>query len=129
MIRVLLTLGLVIFACHLTVVFGGPVLENRMLEGKMRDVAEDRALRPDREIRDEVMEFIREKGIPLTEEQVVFQKADRGYRIAARYHVTAKFLFLEHAYDFYPASEDRARLRRLPSTAPAKRSGTSAKRR
>jgi hypothetical protein len=117
MIRALFILGFLILAGHLTSVFGGPVLKNRMLEGKMKEVATDRALSPEAEIRDEVMDFIREKGIPLTEEHVVFQRADRGYRIAARYRVKAKFLFYEHVYEFYPASEGLARLRPFPKTA------------
>jgi len=111
MIKGLLTVFLILGAMHLAYLFSSPTIKNRMLEGKMREIAQDGVMKPESQIRREVMAFVDEKGIPLSADAVVIQKENNRVTIAAHYTDSVQFWFYRRDYEFYPASRASARLK------------------
>jgi hypothetical protein len=110
MIRGLFGVAVFLLAIHVGYIFLSPSIENRMLQGKMEEVSRNRTLRSDQAVRRQVIEFIREKGIPLSPEDLVITMGEDGTSIAAYYKVTSRFWFYERDEEFYPASSSEARL-------------------
>jgi hypothetical protein len=110
MIRGLLVFLCILTAIHVGYIFASPVIKNKMLEGKMKEVAKESALKPAELIRKDLMEFINEKEIPLTSSEIVIQQDGRKLTLAAHYTTHAEFWFYERDYEFFPASHPSARL-------------------
>ncbi len=109
MIRGLLVFLLVLAAIHVGYIFASPVIKNKMLEGKMKEVAKESQLKPEHQIRRDVMRFVDEKGIPLTENQVIIEQRNKELIITAHYTTRAEFWFYSRDYEFYAASKPGAR--------------------
>ena len=92
-------------------VFASPVVKNQMLEGKMKDIARNRGMREEREIRRDIMKYVSEKNIPLQPTRLQVHLDDGKVTIAGYYTTSAKLLFVERDYEFFPASRPEARLR------------------
>ncbi len=110
MIRGLFGVALFVLAIHVAYIFISPPIKNTMLEGKMEEVAKNRVLRTERDVRWLVMEFVDEKKIPLRPEELVVHFGQGQTTIAAHYKVVSRFWFYEREYEFFPASSDDARL-------------------
>ncbi len=111
MIKGLLVLIILLLAVNVAYIFCSPMVKNTMLEGKMHDLATERGLKGEVELRRDTMNFAHEKNIPLDEDQLVVTVADDGTAsIAGHYTVDARFWFYDRHYEFYPASEASARL-------------------
>jgi hypothetical protein len=118
MIRGVIIFGLVILAIHAGIVFGSPVVKNRLLEARMHEVAQNRAMKSEDALRRDMMEFISEKGIPLQEDDLIFTKSGDQFQIAARYQTEARLWFYSRLYDFAPASDPSAALKPAPRRNP-----------
>lgn len=108
MIRGLLVLSIVIFVITLGYEFASPVVKNRMLQGKMVDIARNRANKSDQALHADVMKFIREKDIDLGPQQVMVESHDEKVYIAARYSTEVRFLSYIREYEFFPSSDKKA---------------------
>ncbi len=123
MIRALFGVAVLLLGIHVGYIFLSPSIQNRMLQGKMEEVSKNRTLRSDQAVRRQVMDFIRDKDIPLGPQDLVITMDDNGTTIAAHYKVTSRFWFYERQEEFYPASSSAARL------APRRAQQTQARRR
>jgi hypothetical protein len=79
-----------------------------MLQGKMEDLSKYRGLKSQGDVTHELLEFIEEKSLPITSENLYIQINDRETLIAAHYQVEVEFWMLRHTYDFTPASSPNA---------------------
>jgi hypothetical protein len=104
MVRGLLAFLLILLGIHVGYTFASPVVKNRMLEGKMKDIAKRPGMRKEVEIRRDVLAFANEKGIPLPAENLAVREVNGHYVIGARYRTAVKVLFLERDYEFTPAT-------------------------
>ena len=112
MIRGLLWLLVFVLSIHVTYTFTSPVIKNRMLEGKMKDIAANRGMRQVPEIRRDVMKFVDEKNIPLPPARLQVSLDGTRCTIAGYYTTQAKLFFVERTYEFFPASHPSVRLKR-----------------
>lgn len=110
MIRGLFGVAVLLLGIHVGYIFLSPSIQNRMLQGKMEEVSKNRTLRSDQAVRRQIMDFIRDKDIPLGPEDLVITMDENGITIAAHYKVTSRFWFYEREEEFYPASSGAARL-------------------
>ncbi len=111
MIRGLFGVAMFILAIHIAHIFLSPSIQNRMLQGKMEEISKNHTLRSEKDVRRQVMDFIREKNIPVGAEDLVIRLDENGTTIAAHYKVTSRFWFYERQEEFYPASAGDARLK------------------
>jgi hypothetical protein len=109
MIRGLLLFLFVLASIHVGYIFASPVIKNKMLEGKMKEVAKESALKGESQIRRDVMRFVEEKDIPLSENQLVIVNQDRKLTISAHYSSHAEFWFYQRDYEFFAASHPSAK--------------------
>jgi len=112
MVTRLLLLALAIFVLHSGFQFAEPPVKNGMLEGKMKDLAANRGRKSERSLRKELMAYVREKDIPLNEAKLVVQITNERVIMAASYEIEVEVLGYSRLYEFYPASEEGARLDR-----------------
>jgi hypothetical protein len=110
MIRGLFGVAVFILGIHVAYIFLSPSIKNTMLQGKMEEVSRNHTLRSEQAVRRQVIEFIREKKMPLRAEDLVIKLDESGTTIAAHYSVTSRFWFYEREEEFYPASSAEARL-------------------
>lgn len=111
MIKALLVFAIVLFALHVGYLFGSPLVNNYMLEGKMHDLATNRAGKNVDALRQDVLLYASDKGIDLDPENLVVIKKDDGrVTIAAYYTTHVSYWNYTRHYAFYPASEEKARL-------------------
>jgi hypothetical protein len=110
MIRGLLLFLLILAVIHIGYTFASPVIKNKMLEGKMKEVAKTSPLKRESQLRHDVMEFVYDKGIPLEPGELIIERHDQKFTIAAHYKTHARFWFYERYYEFYPASHPSAAL-------------------
>ena len=115
MIRGLFGVAVFILCIHVAHIFLSPSIQNRMLQGKMEEVSRNHTLRTKKDVRRQVMEFIREKNMPLSPEDLVITLNEDGTSIATHYKVTSRFWFYEREEEFYPASSNEARLSPRPA--------------
>ncbi len=111
MIRGLLGVLLILLAIHVGYIFASPTIKNTMLQGKMEDLVQNRGLKGERELHRDIMEFIDEKDIPISDKDLVIRVTDDEASIAAHYTCTASFWFYSRDYEFYPASKPSAKLK------------------
>jgi hypothetical protein len=110
MIRGLIALALFIALLQAGFLFASPMVKNSMLEGKMRELARSKTAKSETSLLRDIMEFVDEKGIPLDEKEIVIVVKDNKATIAAHYTTQVKYLKYVHRYEFFPASDERARM-------------------
>jgi hypothetical protein len=108
MIRKILVLALIVLVLNIAWVFSSPLIKNAILEGKVKDLSRNRGSKTAYELRQEVMSFALEKGIPLEPSQLVVEVSAKKALIAAHYIQPAKFWALYHEYEFTVASDNDA---------------------
>jgi hypothetical protein len=109
MIRGLLLFGLFLLTLRLAFLFSSPVVKNTMLEGKMEEIATNHGMKNETELRKDLLDFIHEKKIDLTSDQIYFEMNDQGICIAAHYTTEVSFWKYHRTYEFSPASSLAAR--------------------
>jgi hypothetical protein len=109
MIRKILILASIILGVNVVWMFSSPLVKNAMLEGKITDLAHNRGLKTSYELRQEVMSFAVEKGIPLPAAQLIVEVSLEKTLIAAHYTKAVEFWFLNHTYEFTIASDPDAK--------------------
>jgi len=110
MIKAMLVFAVILFALHLGYLFGSPLVNNYMLEGKMHDLAANRAGKSTAALRQDVLLYASEKGIDLEPDNVVVTEKDNRVIIAAYYTTHVSYWNYTRHYVFFPASEEGARL-------------------
>ena len=109
MVTRLLLIALVLFSANTGWQFASPPVKKSLLEGKMKDLAKNRGRRTERQLRRDILEFSREKDIPLREQQLMVTIDNNGVEIAAKYNHSVNILGYSHVYHFDPATSDEAR--------------------
>lgn len=110
MIRGLLAFALFVLVLQAGFLFASPVVKNSMLEGKMREIARSKTAKSETSMLRDVMDFVNEKGIDLDQEEIVIVIKDNKATIAAHYTTDVKYLSYVHHYEFFPASDEGARM-------------------
>ena len=110
MIRGLLAIALFVALLHVGYVFASPVVKNTMLERKMREVARSQAVKSETSILRDIMSFVYDKGIELDQQDLVIVVRQDKATIAAHYTMDVSFWSYRHHYEFFPASDETARM-------------------
>jgi hypothetical protein len=110
MIRALLGLAILLGAIHIAYAFGSPVIRNTMLEGKMREVAQSRTAKSELSVHKDIMDFVYDKGIDLDPSDLVIVIRNNTVTIAAHYTTDVTYWSYTRHYEFYPASDESARM-------------------
>jgi len=108
MIRGILIFGFIVLALNVGWVFASPLINNTMLQGKMEDLSKYRGLKSQGDVEHELMDFIGDKSLPISSENLYLQVTQGETLIAAHYWVDVEFWILHHTYEFTPASSPNA---------------------
>lgn len=110
MIRAVLIFSLILFLISVGYRFATPLVQDRMLQGKMVEIAKNRANKSDQALHADLMEYIRDKGIELGPDDIMIERHDEKVYIAARYRTVVSFYSYSRQYDFFPVSDEKAAL-------------------
>lgn len=110
MIRGLFVFTLIILCLNVVYVFASPLVRNQMLERKIHDIASNHGNKTELALQGDVMTFAYEKGIDLTERNLLIRILDGETIIAARYSVDVNYWRYSRHYEFFPVSSKKAAL-------------------
>ena len=110
MIRGLFVLTLIILGLNGVYVFASPLVKNLMLEGKIQQVAPNHGRKSELALRTEIMTFAYDKGINLTEKDLLIRVVNGEAIIAAKYSVDVNYWKYSRHYEFFPVSGKKAAL-------------------
>jgi hypothetical protein len=118
MIKGLFSLAVFIGGIYVAYVFTSPMIKNSMLEKKMYEVTRTLTAKSEASVRKEIMAYIHEKDIDIDEREIVVIVREpttslgneNKVTIAGHYSTEVTFLNYSHQYEFFPASDDAARL-------------------
>ncbi len=110
MLKVALGIAAFVLAAQAAYTFGMPHVETKLVSQKMEELTLQHKLKNDAELKRDILSYMRDKQLAVTEKNVRVQRFPNKVTIAAHYERPVDYLFIHKKWTFYPASEPGASL-------------------
>jgi hypothetical protein len=98
--RLLVKICLVLMLAHALFRFGFPHILHRMLAMRVREIVAESTLNSEEFIRGEILDYVRQKKIPLDEDRLIVWRKDGKVRVWLAYDQVVRLPFYTYSKSF-----------------------------